>query len=121
LIDHLADHDAALQRAQPVNPLGVSPGHIGEEWASTRRDEQLVESLPLVLTVFKLAHPHPAPLEIDFLDFVKRARIDVLFVAEDLRCTGDERIDVVDNLADVIGYPSGRVGSVRAAFEGHDL
>jgi hypothetical protein len=38
-----------------------------------------------------------------------------------LRCTGDERIDVVDNLADVIGYPSGRVGSVRAAFKSDDL
>jgi hypothetical protein len=67
----------------------------------------VVKGCPSGTAIVKLAHVHAAAGEIDLLHLVEGAGVDVLFVAEGLRCTGDERINVVDNLADVVGNPSG--------------
>ena len=45
----------------------------------------------------------------------------MLFVAEGLRRAGDECVNVVDNLADVVGYSSGRIRGVGTALKGDDF
>jgi hypothetical protein len=54
-------------------------------------------------------HPHAPSRPVDLYDFVEGARVDMLFIAEGLRRASDQRLNVVDNLADVVGNPSGRV------------
>ena len=66
----------------------------------------MVKGLPPDTATVKLAHVHAPPGEVDLLHLVEGAGVDVLFVAEGLRCTGDERINVVDNLADIVGNSS---------------
>jgi hypothetical protein len=56
-----------------------------------------------------LAHADPPLLEVDLLDFVEGARVDILLVAKGFGGAGDQRLNVVDNPADVIGNPSSRV------------
>jgi hypothetical protein len=48
-------------------------------------------------------------------------RVDVVFVAEGLWRAGDECVNVVDNLADVVGDPSGGIRGVGTALESDDF
>jgi hypothetical protein len=64
---------------------------------------------------------HPLLIEVDLLDLVVDASVDVLLLPKLLRRAGNERLCVVDNTADVVGNPSGPVGSVGPALEGDDL
>ena len=121
LINRLAHSEATLQRTQPVNSLCIRPRNLREDWASPGRDQELVEGFPLDTPALKLAHTHPPPIEVDGLDFMERACIDVLLVAERLGGTRNQCLNIVDNLADVIGNPSGRVGCVRTALKSDDL
>jgi len=47
--------------------------------------------------------------------------VDILFFPEDLRGADNQRRQRIDNLADVIGKPSGGIGSVGAFFESDDF
>jgi hypothetical protein len=52
---------------------------------------------------------------------VEDTRVDILLLAEGLWRASDQCVNVVDNLADVVGNPSGGVRSVGATLEGDDL
>jgi hypothetical protein len=52
---------------------------------------------------------------------VERSSVNVLLLPKSLRCAGDQRLNVVDNTADVVGDPSGRIRRVRASLKGNDL
>lgn len=60
-------------------------------------------------------------LYIDFGDFLKNSGINPLFLPKRLRGADHENSDIIDNPADVIRDPSGRVRGVRALFESEDL
>jgi len=47
--------------------------------------------------------------------------VDILFFPEGPGRADDQRRRRIDNLADVIGKPSGRIGGVRAFFESDDF
>jgi hypothetical protein len=81
----------------------------------------MIESLPRFLFLFKGPDEDPAVFQIDFDDFMKDAGIDAVFVPKGIRRDGDEPIDVVDNLADIIGNASGRIGRMGSFLEGDNL
>ena len=68
-----------------------------------------------------MVHAHPPPIEVDGLDFMERAGVDVLLLTEGLGGTRNQCLNVVDNLADVIRNSSGGVGRVRTALKSDDL
>jgi hypothetical protein len=47
--------------------------------------------------------------------------VNVVIRLEFLRCYGDQLFDIVDNLADVVGDASDRVGGMGSLLEGNDL
>jgi hypothetical protein len=63
----------------------------------------VIKSLRPDPTTFDLTHAHLTAGDIDGLDLMEGARVDVLLLAEGLRRAGDEGVNVVDNLADVVG------------------
>jgi hypothetical protein len=69
----------------------------------------VVERLPPGVAIAHPLHPHAPSSAVDFYDFVEGARVDILLVAERLWRARDQCINVVDNLADVVGNPSGGV------------
>jgi hypothetical protein len=54
-------------------------------------------------------HPYAPSRAVDLYDFVEGARVDILLIAEGLRRASDQPVNIVDNLADVVGNPSGGV------------
>ena len=64
---------------------------------------------------------HPPPGDVDGLYLVEGTCVDIVLITKSLRRTSDQRLDVVDNPADVVGDPSGGVGGVGTAFEGDDF
>jgi hypothetical protein len=81
----------------------------------------MIESLPKFLFLFKGPDEDPAVFRIDFDDFMKDAGINAVLVPKGIRRDGDELIDVVDNLADIIGNASGRIGRVGSFLECDDV
>jgi hypothetical protein len=65
--------------------------------------------------------PNRPLLEIDGGDAVMNPSVNVLLFSKDLRRADDQWIQCIDNPADVIGEPSGGIGSVRALFKGNDF
>jgi len=61
------------------------------------------------MATVELPDAHSPPVKINFFRLMQGARIDVLLLTKSLRCASDQRLDVVDNLADIVGYPSGGV------------
>jgi hypothetical protein len=47
--------------------------------------------------------------------------VDILFFPEDPGRTDNQRIQRIDNPADAVGKPSGRIGRVGALFENDDF
>jgi hypothetical protein len=60
-------------------------------------------------------------VKIDGDCLVKHAGINIVALTEDLGRAGDQTLDVVDDTADVIRYPSRRVGRMRAPFQDKDV
>jgi hypothetical protein len=52
---------------------------------------------------------------------MQNAGVDAIFVAEYFGRDGDELLDVVDNLADIVGNASGRIGRMGSFLEGDNL
>ena len=106
LVDRPTHGDAALQRAQSVDSLCISPWDIGGNGAGACGDQQMVEGFPLGTSALKLAHAHPPLLQVDCFHFVQCTSVDIVLLAKRLRGTSDQCFNVVDNLADVVGNPS---------------
>jgi hypothetical protein len=81
----------------------------------------MVIGFPTFRTAFDSAHPYPLPSGINFLHFGSDLYIDVLLLFEFPGGSGDQVLDVADNLADIIGYASSRIGRISAALVGGDF
>jgi len=81
----------------------------------------MIERLPPLPVIGSREHEDAPALQVDFPDLMKDPCVDPVVRAELLGGYRYERIEIVDNLADVIGDASGRVGCVRTPFKGDDL
>jgi hypothetical protein len=69
----------------------------------------MVKRFPPDATAVDLTYAHSPPSEVNFLHLMQDTRVDVLLLTKRLRCARDQCLDIVDNLADVVGYPSSGV------------
>jgi hypothetical protein len=81
----------------------------------------VIEGLPKFFLLSNRPDEDPAISEIDFGDLMQNAGVDAVVVAKCFGRNGDEPIDVVDNLADIIGNASGRIGRMGSFLEGDNL
>jgi hypothetical protein len=81
----------------------------------------VIEGLPPFLLFRDRADEDTAVFKIDLGDFMQDTGIDAVFVSKFFRCDGNELPDIVDNLADIVGNASGRVGCMGPSLEGYDV
>ena len=105
----------------PYIPSASEPGTAGAEWQCPRCDQKLIERLPPPFLALQAVHEDAPVFRVDLLDLMEHPGVDAVIGLEFLRCHRDQRFDVVDNLADVVGDASGRVGGMGAFLEGNDV
>jgi hypothetical protein len=119
---HCPPHlDPTLKRVESIDSLGISAWDVRAKWDGTCSDEQMIERFPPSFAIAHLLHAHPPLCQVYFHDLVESSSVNILLLLKSLRCTGDQRLNVVDNPADVVGDPSGGIRGVRASLEGNDL
>jgi hypothetical protein len=58
---------------------------------------------------------------VDLLHLIADFNLDVLLLFKFPRGPGDQLFDVADNLADIVGDASGRIGRISAALIGYNF
>jgi hypothetical protein len=100
---------------------GIGPGKYGTDRNGPRGDYQVIEGLPPFFLFRERPDKDTAVLQIDLGDFMQDTGIDAVFIPKFFRRDGNELPDIVDNLADIIGNASGRVGCMGPFLEGYDV
>jgi hypothetical protein len=81
----------------------------------------MIVRLPPSFLALQATYENALVFRVDLLDLMENTGVDAVIGLEFLRCDRDQRFDIVDNLADVVGNASGRVGRVGAFLEGNDV
>jgi hypothetical protein len=100
---------------------GIGPGKYGIDRNRPRGDHQVIEGLPPFFLFRDRPDTDTAVLQINFGDLMQDTGIDAVFIPKFFRCDGNELPDIVDNLADIVGNASGRVGCMGPFLEGNDI
>jgi hypothetical protein len=100
---------------------GIGPGKYGTDRNRPRGDHQVIEGLPPFLLFRDRPDEDTAVLQIDLGDLMQDTGIDAIVIPKFLRRNRNELPDVVDNLADIVGNTSGRVGCMGPFLEGNDI
>jgi hypothetical protein len=104
-----------------VYATGIGPGKCGTDRNRPRGDYQVIEGLPPFFPFRDRPDKDTAVLQIDLGDFMQDTGIDAVFIPKFFRRDRYELPDIVDNLADIIGNASGRVGCMGSFLEGYDV
>ena len=120
-IHGVADGDPALEGVEAIDPQGVATRDPGAERQGSRCDQEMIVGLPPSFLALEAIHVDAPVFGVDLLDLMEHPGVDTVIGFECLRSHRDEGLDVVDNLADVVGDASGRVGGVGASLECNDV
>lgn len=69
----------------------------------------------------QIANPNFPSRWINLLNFMKNSDVNPFPLPKLFRSADNERFFLVDNPADIVGYPSGGKGGMRAALEDDNL
>ena len=81
----------------------------------------MIVGLPPSFLALQAIHEDAPVFRVDLLDLMEHPGVDAVIGFEFLRRDRDQRFDIVDNLADIVGDASGRVGGVGPLLEGNDI
>jgi hypothetical protein len=81
----------------------------------------VIKGLPPHLFFLDIADMDTSSFQVNFDDFMKDTGIDAVFIPKFFRCDGCQLPDIVDNLADIVGNASSRVGSMGSFLEGYNV
>ena len=116
-----ANIQAAFEGIYAADADGIGAGKIRTERNRAGGDQKLVIWLPCRSAGFQVADMHLSACRIYLHHFVQNSHINSVLLTEFFRCANNEIFFRVDNPADVVGNPSGRIGGVETPFEDDDV
>ena len=113
--------DGALQAVDTKNPVGVNARKIRTNRSRSGADHQLVIGLPVFQAALYLANAQALTSGVDFQHFIADFDFNVLLFFKFFGGPGNQVLDVADNLADIVGDASSRIGRVSTTLVGDDF
>lgn len=113
----LLETTAADKILDVVNIGAVYAGKIRFCRGCSGGEKQLIIWLPEFTGVIQVPYENSLAVRLDADNPVAGADIDIVFLAESLWGSGNERVFFVDQTGDVIGNASGGIGGVDSCFK----